>query len=116
MRISDWSSDVCSSDLQAVDHAGIDLLSLFDAIIQVGEDVARAGGGFGLALDLHPVAARRDIDAKPVFDRDEIAVELTEEDAQKLRSLEFRRQSDAVAGLGGGGGGDRKCVVEGKSV
>src|SRR3546814_9629702 len=88
---------------QSVDHAGIDLLPLFDAIIQVGEDVARAGGGFGLALDLHPVAARRDIDAKPVFDRDEIAVELTEEDAQKLRSLEFRRQSDAVAGFGGGG-------------
>src|SRR3546814_16572275 len=37
---------------QSVDHAGIDLLPLFDAIIQVGEDVARAGGGFGLALDL----------------------------------------------------------------
>src|SRR3546814_18006854 len=35
------------------------------------------------------------------------AVERTEEDAQKLLSLECRRQSDAVAGFGGGVGGQR---------
>src|SRR3546814_15237646 len=89
MRISDWSSDVCSSDLSrpdhdrrrfvlgvaddavecrlrrhrddAIDHAGVDFLPLFDAGVEIDEHVARAGGGFGLALNLHAVAARRDI-------------------------------------------------------
>ena len=65
-----------------IDHAGVDLLPLFDAVIEVGEHVARARRGFGLALDLHAVAARRNIDAEAVFDRDEVAVELAEEDAQ----------------------------------
>src|SRR3546814_17205842 len=69
--------------------------------------VAGARRGLCLPLDLHPVAARRDIDAEAVLDRDEVAVELTEQDAQELRPLELRRQSDAIAGFGGRCGGQR---------
>src|SRR3546814_15349379 len=32
MRISDWSSDVCSSDLIYILHAGIDFIHFFDAL------------------------------------------------------------------------------------
>ena len=42
-----------------------------------------------------------------VLDRDEVAVELAEQDAQKLRPLELRRQSDAITGFGGRCGGQR---------
>src|SRR3546814_18799737 len=35
--------------------------------------------------------------------------------SQSLRSLKFRRQSDAVAGLGGGGGGQRAFGHVGKA-
>src|SRR5690606_20119132 len=78
----------------------VDLLPLFDAVVEFGKHVACARRGLGLALDLHAIAPRRDIDAKAVFDRDEIAVELAKENAQQLRSLEFRGQPNAVAGFG----------------
>src|SRR3546814_11947848 len=75
--------------------------------VECGKHVAGARRGLRLSLDLHAVAARRDIDAEAVLDRDEVAVELAEEDAQELRPLELRRQSDAITGFGGRCGGQR---------
>src|SRR3546814_7342533 len=48
MRISDWSSDVCSSDLRPPGH----LLQVFESL---GEDAAIAPK---LAVDLHQVAGQ----------------------------------------------------------
>ena len=98
-----------------VDHPGVNLLPLFDAVVEIDEHVAGARRGFGLALDLHPIAARRNIDAEAVFDADQIAVELAKQNAQQLRSLKFRGQSDAVAGFGGGRGGQRAFGHMGKA-
>src|SRR3546814_5191734 len=58
MRISDWSSDVCSSDLVGLElrlHRGLDLLDLADdlldlvarALVQQGDARAGAGGVAG---------------------------------------------------------------------
>src|SRR3546814_20125956 len=44
MRISDWSSDVCSSDLQA---AKILLLPLVHERLVLAGDIVRIEGGFG---------------------------------------------------------------------
>src|SRR3546814_17892638 len=54
MRISDWSSDVCSSDLnearQAADVDG----EAFEAFDEIGEMLARAQRGRTYKRDLHP--------------------------------------------------------------
>src|SRR3546814_8617599 len=55
MRISDWSSDVCSSDLQ-VDHRVLHLLQLGAAILQVVHLVS------GLKLDDVLPARRRNVE------------------------------------------------------
>src|SRR3546814_21019407 len=55
MRISDWSSDVCSSDLQ-VDHRVLHLLQLGAAILQVVHLVS------GLKLDDVLLARRRTVE------------------------------------------------------
>src|SRR3546814_5475509 len=51
MRISDWSSDVCSSDLIALDRAGADDRHLYDEIIEY--------------LGFQP---RQHVDLRPAFD------------------------------------------------
>src|SRR3546814_4017590 len=65
MRISDWSSDVCSSDLRAVerDHAILggeldDLIREAGAIAQPGE-FRRFGGGFQCFTAPHKLAFGR---------------------------------------------------------
>src|SRR3546814_8798168 len=55
MRISDWSSDVCSSDLPAV-HGGI--LAVRDDAAHVGAMEAHGIGGIDLVVvNLYPFAA-----------------------------------------------------------
>src|SRR3546814_15059205 len=72
MRISDWSSDVCSSDLHPVDRRPLSVTGPSDAAERVGGHiiVQRQVGGHMLA-DRHPDrAARRpradDLDAEAV--------------------------------------------------
>src|SRR3546814_5786208 len=56
MRISDWSSDVCSSDLALVADAGVDPAAIDDVIIgcvsQVGEQTFAFGRNIVLASSL----------------------------------------------------------------
>src|SRR3546814_9416944 len=82
MRISDWSSDVCSSDLP---------------VVQRGQHVARAGGLFGLALDLDAIAARRNINPQAIFQRDQILVEFAEQLSKQLRLVEQYLKPGAFA-------------------
>src|SRR3546814_7668021 len=57
MRISDWSSDVCSSDLDvdvALDRrlqAGRTVISEIDTVLMCSEIVADVGGQIGVVLD-----------------------------------------------------------------
>src|SRR3546814_2221851 len=53
MRISDWSSDVCSSDLYRLDVAGMGVVVLVDAVDLDAAVERREGhcqGGFGEAV------------------------------------------------------------------
>src|SRR3546814_11428196 len=42
MRISDWSSDVCSSDLAPLERGGAAAVALVDAAFDVFDEAARA--------------------------------------------------------------------------
>jgi hypothetical protein len=86
-----------------IDHAGVDVLTLVQAIVEALQHVAGAGGGFGLALDLHLGPARGDVNAKPVLDRDQVAVELAEQRAEEVRLGEFELDAGARAGACRGG-------------
>src|SRR3546814_18956034 len=107
MRISDWSSDVCSSDLAVVD-AGFALVAdpaqgvlLPLRVVALGEVLARMGAARLLA----------------VLGGDDGGQRLAEQVLQ-LEGLDQVGVSDprAVADLDGGERGDRKSVVEGTSV
>src|SRR3546814_7268172 len=64
MRISDWSSDVCSSDLAGIEFAASDGWRLHVSAGQGFETPSfnemsyRADGGAGLAFDLKPAVSR----------------------------------------------------------
>src|SRR3546814_17422090 len=95
MRISDWSSDVCSSDLAA-------------CVAQVGAD--RAVGGVELGVDHAALTA----EPGPIFAI--FAVALDREhgvDAVRLAQVEV---IFALIGRHMDKAGDRKSVVSGKSV
>jgi len=70
-----------------------------EPVVERGQHVAGAGGLLGLTLDLEPVAARRDIDAEPVFDRDQILVIFAEQARQQLRLVEEDFEPGTFAGL-----------------
>ena len=75
----------------AVLSAWLDALDLF----------AGAGGGGGLPLDLHPIPPREDVDAQPVFERDQILVVFPEHAPQQLGLVEH--DLDAALVTEGGG-------------
>src|SRR3546814_11857292 len=60
MRISDWSSDVCSSDLRDVDHP-VDIVAraAVCGIRKAGVDRSGKGAGIGLLEDYANGAAHR---------------------------------------------------------
>jgi len=66
---------------------------------------SRARRRLGLALDRQPVAARRDIDAEAVLDRDEVLVVLTEQGAEQLRLVELDLETGALVGARRGSAG-----------
>ena len=76
--------------------AGIDFLAGDDAVVEAGHDIAGAGGGFRLALDLQLVAARGDVDAQAILDRDQILVILPEQSAEQMRTIERDFQPRAL--------------------
>ena len=80
--------------------AGIDFLPGDNPVVEAGHDVAGAGGGFGLTLDLELVAARGDIDTQAVFDGDQILVILPEQRAQQMRFIESDFQTGALGDVG----------------
>src|SRR3546814_13312240 len=103
MRIIDWSSDVCSSDLAGREHA--------EPVERAGERPERQVERRFHAQDLAAAGVGRGADAargQPVPG-----------DARLLRGCqraEQRREVVGVAVVGIDEVGDRKSVVEGKSV
>src|SRR3712207_7757874 len=45
----DWSSDVCSSDLEAVREARVEAMREDESVFLMGEDVGVYGGAFGVS-------------------------------------------------------------------
>src|SRR3546814_8645462 len=95
MRISDWSSDVCSSDLGEIDALGL-LEILREEFQQLGVEILAAQEGVAVGrLHLeHAVADLEDRDieraAAKVVDRDRLVlvlVERSEEHTSELQSL-----------------------------
>src|SRR3546814_17422544 len=74
MRISDWSSDVCSSDLNASDHAHAaqaDMARKADDDVVVDRDAELLRGVGDLAGHVDVGARRRRVAARAVVDEDE---------------------------------------------
>src|SRR3546814_8209277 len=67
MRISDWSSDVCSSDLSEID---LNLLRVFDTLFELG-NVTKAGARLGLTQSAvsHALGRLRQSIGDPLFVR-----------------------------------------------
>jgi len=62
---------------------------LFQPFVHALQDIAGASYRIFWPLDLHLVAARGNIDAKPVFDLDKVGVELAEQCAEHAWFVEF---------------------------
>src|SRR3546814_1339482 len=52
MRISDWSSDVCSSDLRALNEALHQEMAADSSVVVLGEDLAKIGGVWSTTVGL----------------------------------------------------------------
>src|SRR3546814_12747454 len=127
MRISDWSSDVCSSDLVATAGATTRNLAIFD----LGRD---AGDGVGERIGRIPVDAHRftrfarsdprilelrepfDRVRKFIFELGRAQIAFTREDQRAagalVISVAIGQEIAAIAIVGG----DRTSVVQGKGV
>src|SRR3546814_14962825 len=76
MRISDWSSDVCSSDLGQVSLKGSAAGDMED--VKVDVNLTAAGGSFGVKGTAKPLAAPPRLD---------LALSLAHPDANKLAAV-----------------------------
>src|SRR3712207_8239781 len=65
---------------------GVDVMAFVKPVVEAQQHLPRPGGGVGIALDLHPRAARRDIDPEPILDRDEVR---SEEHTSELQSRQY---------------------------
>src|SRR3546814_14471085 len=100
MRISDWSSDVCSSDLQ-----------LFDRELQ-RHPCAGNGGGAGAAIGLDHVAVDRDLPLTKRFKIDDGAQRAADQPLDFLRParlLALGRLAIAAREIGGASWRERVC-------
>src|SRR4051794_15579789 len=73
-------------------------MAFVEPVVEAHENLARPCRRLRLALDLHLRPARGDIDAEPVLDSDQVAVELTEQGPEQMGLLEL----DLEAGPRGG--------------
>jgi hypothetical protein len=79
---------------------GIDIVALVKAVVEADEHVSGARSGVGIALDLNAVSARSDMDPKPLLDRDQVPVIVTEQGAKQVGLLEFDLEPGAVGNCG----------------
>jgi hypothetical protein len=70
-------------------------MALVEPVVEAEENLAGAGGGVGLALDLHAVPARRDVDAEALLDLDQMPVVIAEQRAEQVRLLELEFEARA---------------------
>src|SRR3546814_14023578 len=70
-----------------------------ESVVEPGQQLPGAGGLFSLALDLDAVAARRNINAQPVFQRYHILVIFAEQLSQHLRPVEQYLPTPAFYGF-----------------
>src|SRR3546814_18399407 len=68
MRISDWSSDVCSSDLPDVNDNVVVLDAILDATVADGQDPT-VGDPLTLTVDEDDLPGGTDSDPEPAGDR-----------------------------------------------
>ncbi len=84
-----------------VDQSGVDLLAADDARMEVVQHFARMGDGLRRALHLNPVTARGDVHAQPLFERQQVRIEFTEQAREQLGLVEAEFGAGTLAGTGG---------------
>ena len=84
-----------------LDRFGVDVVAADRAGCRGRQHVAGAGRGVGLALDLHAVAARGDVDAEPLLDRDQMPVVIAEQRPEQVGLVELQLEPGARLGNGG---------------
>src|SRR3982751_4698580 len=72
-----------------LDRFRIDVVTLVEPIVETGKHVAGARCRVGLALDLDPIAPRRDMNTEPLLDRQEVPVVIAEQRAEEVRLVEL---------------------------
>jgi hypothetical protein len=72
------------------DSFGVDVVALLEPVVEPDENVPGTRRGIGLALDLHPVAARGDSHSEPALDGDEVAVIIAEQRAEQIGLFELQ--------------------------
>src|SRR3546814_18130292 len=103
MRISDWSSDVCSSDLQGL---------VDEAVAKINEVRARAGAALLNSNAATAVAGQEDLRERI---RNERRIEFTGEGINYFDELRWKKWEENVFRSGNGKKQDRKRVVMEKS-
>jgi hypothetical protein len=89
MRLGGHSED-------CLDRLGVDVVAAVEPVVEADQHVARAGGGVRLTLDLDTIAARRDVDAEPLLDGDQVPVVVAEQRPEQVGLLELYLEPRAV--------------------
>src|SRR3546814_14803995 len=110
MRISDWSSDVCSSDLTTIVWTTCWLIGMRDGFDRPAFSIALTLALIVMidAMDLRQKIGRQCSVLKTLFPDHKAVAE--------LRERLGHSPSEELAGISFGAACDRKSVVEGKSV
>ena len=70
--------DVLVGLYNRLDRLAVDVVAVVEPVVEPDQHVAGARRRVGLALDLDAVAARRDVDAQPLLDLDQVPVIVSE--------------------------------------
>src|SRR3546814_19104892 len=110
MRISDWSSDVCSSDLREMDMDGVRLrLHRPVAVAKLPIMLYIHGGGWTLfSIDTHERLMREDAGRAGIAVLG-IAYSLSTESNFPVDLREWAAALGRIAAIGRGSGGERVC-------
>src|SRR6185312_7850406 len=79
---------------------GVDVMAVVEPVVETNQHVASPGRGIGVTLDLHAVAARSNVDSKPLLDGDQVTVVVAEQRAEQVRLLELDLEARAVGNRG----------------